>query len=376
MLAQGLHPAIAVVAANALSRAAAISGVMTTRGCKILHASDIDDELKRAGIEAVEQHEASVQEKMAKVAEAQRALLEASDTAGKAARSTSVAMSDLSRFDELAGRLAANEQQYESAVQADAEAARSLAAALGELDKILAQRQSASTSLEEARNSGDSRGGVPEAVIQQALHLQSALAKAETDKHEAVEDADTISHATGVARREARLALQAAHSALQAGMALISSGAPDWGPGVPLPGLAASYHDCLADSEYAAHAAESVAQDVEAAADSHLEQEQADLDALVTAGPVVLVPQTTVANWTASDYFYRDDAIFADEAFGRFGPEGVAGLITGLAGRGCQVIYLTDDADVLGWAIGLPHEAGGASTISNSRARRPVLVGD
>jgi hypothetical protein len=334
MLAQGLHPAIAVVAANALSRAAAISGVMTTRGCKILHASDIDDELKRAGIEAVEQHEASVQEKMAKVAEAQRALLEASDTAGKAARSTSVAMSDLSRFDELAGRLAANEQQYESAVQADAEAARSLAAALGELDKILAQRQSASTSLEEARNSGDSRGGVPEAVIQQALHLQSALAKAETDKHEAVEDADTISHATGVARREARLALQAAH------------------------------------------AAESVAQDVEAAADSHLEQEQADLDALVTAGPVVLVPQTTVANWTASDYFYRDDAIFADEAFGRFGPEGVAGLITGLAGRGCQVIYLTDDADVLGWAIGLPHEAGGASTISNSRARRPVLVGD
>jgi hypothetical protein len=40
------------------------------------------------------------------------------------------------------------------------------------------------------------------------------------------------------------------------------------------------------------------------------------------------------------------------------------------------VIYLTEDAEVLGWAIGLPHETGGATTITNSRARRPVLVSD
>ena len=51
-------------------------------------------------------------------------------------------------------------------------------------------------------------------------------------------------------------------------------------------------------------------------------------------------------------------------------------LVTTLAGRGCQVVYLTEDAEVLGWAIGLPHEAGGASTIRTPRSRKPALVGD
>ena len=67
--------------------------------------------------------------------------------------------------------------------------------------------------------------------------------------------------------------------------------------------------------------------------------------------------------------------MFADDTFARFGTEGVATLITTLAGRGCQVIYMTNDPEVLGWAISLPHETGGASTIT-SRNRRPVLVGD
>jgi len=35
-----------------------------------------------------------------------------------------------------------------------------------------------------------------------------------------------------------------------------------------------------------------------------------------------------------------------------------------------------DDPELLGWAIGLPHEAGGASTISTSRTRKPALVSD
>jgi hypothetical protein len=375
MLAQGLHPAIAVVSATAVARAAAISSVLSTQGCKILHASDIDDELKRAGVSAIEQHDAAVQHKKSKVGDAERSLQEATEIATSASRDTSVATTDLSRFDELATRLSSAEESYEAAVRADAEAARSLAAALGELDRILGQRHSASTSLEQARKSRDNRG-VPEAVIQQAMNLQSALAKAEADKHDAVQQADEISQQARVASRDALLALEAAHTSLRAGMALITAGAPNWGPGVPLPGLVANYRDRLAGAVAAAQAAEAHAKGVERAAKSRLEQERRDLDALVTAGPTILDPQTTIANWASSDHFTRDDVVFADEAFGRFGTEGVATLVTTLAGRGCQVIYLTEEPLVLGWAIGLPHEAGGASTISSSRGRRPVLVGD
>jgi hypothetical protein len=374
MLAQGLHPAIAVVSATAVARAAATSAVLSTKGGKVLHSSDIEDELKRAEVAAAEQHDAAVQHKKTKVGEAERSLRDTTDIAAAASRETSVATANLSRFDELATRLASAEESYEAAVGADAEAARSLAAALGELDRILRQRHSASTSLEQAPKSRDNRV-VPEAVVQQAMNLQAALAKAEADQHAAVQEADEISQTARGASRDALTALEAAHTALRSGMALITSGAPDWSPGVPLPWLVANYRDRLAGELAAGQAAESDALGVERAAKSGLEQERRDLDALMTAGPTILEPQTTIAQWAASDHFNRDDAVFADDAFVRFGPEGAATLITSLAARGCQVVYLTEDPHILGWAIGLPHEAGGASTISGPRGRSPVLVG-
>ena len=375
VLAQGLHPAIAVVAAGAAARAAAITAVVSTMGCKVLHPSDIEDELKRAAVSAIDQHESAVNQKKSKVAEAEKAQAEASDAATATARETTVATSDLARFDDLASRLAFAEESYESAVRADAEAARSLAAALGELDRILGQRHSASTSLEQARKSRDNRG-VPEAVLQQAMNLQAALAKAEADKHESVQQADDTSQAARAASREALVSLETAHTALRSGMALIGSGAPDWGRGVPLPGLVANYRDRLAAVVAGNQAAETHAKGVERAAKNRLETEQNDLDALEATDPVQLDEQGTIAQWIGSDEFNQYDAVVADDALARFDPEGVAALITSLAARGCQVIYLTEDADVLGWAIGLPHETGGATTITNARARRPVLVSD
>jgi hypothetical protein len=326
-------------------------------------------------VAAVERHEAAVQHKRAKVAHAERSLQEATEVGLGAARDTSIAVADLSRFDELAGRLASAEQSYEAAVRADAEAARSLATTLGELDRILAQRHSASASLEQARKSRDSRG-VPEAVIQQAMHLQSALAKAEADRHNAVQEADEICQAARAADRDALLGLEAAHTALRAGMALISSGVPDWGPGVPLPGVVANYRDTLAGAVAVAQAVESQAKNATRMARSRLDQERRELDTLTSAGPPVLQPQSAIANWLGTDHFKRDEAVFANEAFSRFGPEGTAALVTTLAGRGCQVVYLTEDPQVLGWAIGLPREAGGASTIATPRGRKPALVGD
>jgi hypothetical protein len=375
VLAQGLHPAIAVVAAGPAARAAAITAVVSTQGCKVLHPSDIEDELKRAAVTAVEQHESAVEQKKGKLAEAEKALTEASEAAQATARETTVATADLARFDDLASRLAFAEESYESAVRADAEAARSLAAALGELDRILGQRHSASTSLEQARKSRDNRG-VPEAVLQQAMNLQAALAQAEGDKHEAVQQADDTSQAARAASREALVTLETAHTALRSGMALISSGAPNWGPGVPLPGLVANFRDRLAAAVAATQAAEAHSRGVERGARNRLETERNDLDALEATGPVQLDAQGTIAQWMNSENFNQDDAVFADDAFARFGTEAVTALITNLAGRGCQVIYLTEDAEVLGWAIGLPHESGGATTITNSRARKPVLVSD
>ena len=240
MLAQGLHPSIAVVAAGAVPRAAAISAVVSAKGCKIIHPSDVDDELKRAAVAAIEQHDRAVENKKAKVAEAERALQEATDVAMGTTRDTSVATADLSRFDDLATRLAAAEESYEAAVRADAEAARSLAAALGELDRILGQRHSASTSLEQARKSRDNRG-VPEAVIQQAMNLQAALAKAEADKHDAVQQADEISQSARAANRDALLDAGSRPHRPSRRHGPDHLGRPELGPGRAAAGLVANY---------------------------------------------------------------------------------------------------------------------------------------
>jgi hypothetical protein len=145
---------------------------------------------------------------------------------------------------------------------------------------------------------------------------------------------------------------------------------------MPLPGLVSNYRDSLASALAVGEAAEAEAKNVERAARSRLEQEGHDLDVLVGAGPAQVDPRTTITEWVSSERFSRDDAVFADEAFSRFGAEGTAALLSTLAGRGCQVIYLTDDSELLGWAIGLPHEAGGASTIATSRTRKPALVSE
>lgn len=375
VIARGLHPSIAVVAAGAVARAAAISAVVSTQGCIILDPSDVESELKRAAIAAIEQHENARDHKQAKVADAQFALQQAVDAGLRSSRETSTASNDLVRFDELSTRLGTAEEDYEVAVRADAEAARAVATALGELDHILGQRQSASTSLDQARKAADGQG-VPEAVVHQAMNLQAALAAAEAEKRQAVQRADEIAQVTRVASRDALLAREAAHGALRSGMSLISAGAPNWGPGMPLPGLLSNYRDSLANRLAAAEAAEAEAKNAEQAARSLLEQEGRDLDLLAAKEPGEVDARATIAAWVSSDHFSRDDAVFADEAFGRFGAEGTAALLSNLAGRGCQVIYLTDDPELLGWAIGLPHEAGGASTIATSRSRKPALVSE
>ena len=46
------------------------------------------------------------------------------------------------------------------------------------------------------------------------MNLQAALAKAEADKHDAVQQADEISQSARAANRDALLMLEAAHTAL------------------------------------------------------------------------------------------------------------------------------------------------------------------
>ena len=373
VLVQGLHPAIAVVAANAGARAGAVAALVDAGGCKVVRAGDLDEELARASRAAAEQHEARLLEKRDQVATAERALAEAADAAVRAVHEAATAARDLARFEDLADRLASAEEGYEAAVRAEAEAARSLAASLSELDHVLDQRRSANASLDQARSSRDNRG-VPEAVVQQAVNVQAALASAETAKNQAVEQADEYYQAARAAAREALAALQEAHSYLS--QSLVSTGSPDpgWGPGIPLPGLVATHRDQLAARLSAAGSAETTAKEAEATARSRLESDQQELAALESAGVPELDSLEVALQWANAQEVAREDAVVADDAFRRLGPEGVAALVTTFSERGCQVIYLTEDPSVLSWAIGLPSEAGAATTVGTSRSHRFALI--
>jgi DNA repair exonuclease SbcCD ATPase subunit len=259
-------------------------------------------------------------------------------------------------------------------VRAQAEAAHSLAASLGELDHVLEQRRSANASLDQARSSQDNRG-VPEEVIQQALNVQAALASAEAAKLQAIEQADEQYQDARSAVRGALATVQDAHRLLSESLASTRSQGPGWGPGVPLPGLVATHRDELAARLSAAGAAESRAKEAEAAARSRLESDREELAAMESAGVPEVEALKVALQWASSQEVAREDAVVADDAFRGFGPEGVAALVTAFSERGCQVIYLTEDPTVLAWAIGLPSEAGAATAAVAYHSRRFALIG-
>ena len=372
-VARGLHPAIAVVSADPQARTAVTSAVRDTAGCIIVEASDLEDELRRAEKEALDRHDAEIATRKSNVAEAKSAVGVADQAAADAASAASKATNDLRRFDELAKDLSAAQEGYEAAVRTEAEAARSLATALAELDRALGQRHTADAPLEQARKARDN-SGVPEAVLQQALSLQAALAKAEAEKQDAVRQADEISQTARGATQQTFAALETANKTLADAVAGMSS-PPEWGEGVPLPGLVANYRDALAAAAASAATADSQAQGVVAAARSRLEDEQHSLAEVTKAKKPLVEPLEALVAWVNGAHFQPDEAVFADEAFARFGVEGTETLITALSARGNQVIYLTEDVNLLGWAIGLPHEAGSVSKISTPKPGPLVEVG-
>jgi len=243
VLAQGLHPSITVVSASAGARASLLAA-LPTEEVHVVRASDLDAELARATEVAAARYEHDLEEKRGLVAGARAAAQEARRSMEEAVHEAKVASVELEAFDQLAERLASAEENYEAAVRAQAETARSLATAVSELDRVLAQRQAASDSLNEARKSRDNQG-VPEAVLQQALNVQSALSEALTSRREAVEQADATYHDARSAARHALAALEAAHLSLIQGTASYTSPHSS-----PYTGPAASPHSSPYTSSY------------------------------------------------------------------------------------------------------------------------------
>lgn len=433
VLAQGFHESITVVSATRAARAALLAA-LPSETALVVRASDLDAELERAAEAAEARYQGQIEETRGLVAAASAALDEARRSLEEAVHEAKVASVELEGFEQLAERLASAEENYEAAVRAEAETARSLATALSELDRVLAQRQSASASVDEARKSRDNQG-VPEAVLTQALNVQAALGEAFASRQEAVKQADATYQDARSAARHALGTLESAHHALRQGIAPAYGpnrangrydltgdddnrseladlrdmsntadlggladvgpfGFPDspaafpernaaqsgplagpLGPGVPLRGVVGNYRDGLAARARSAQAAERRARDVEAAALSHLAALERDLEALLSAGGPEPPGLEVALEWARTTDLAPESALVADDAFARFGAQGVAALLEAIAGRGCQVVYLTEDPAVLSWAIGLPREVGAATAATTPRPRRLALVG-
>jgi hypothetical protein len=401
VVAQGLHPSITVVCANAAARTALLAA-LPSEGVLVVRACDLDAELRRAAEAAAERYEREVEEKRGLVEQAKAAFEAARRSMEEAAHEAKLSAVELEAFDHLAERLASAEEHYEAAARAEAETARSLATALSELDRALAQRQAASASVDEARKSRANLG-VPEAVLQQAFSVQAALSEALASRHEAVEQAESTYHDARSAARQALAKLEAAHTALREGVvpsALYTtngqyeapSGVPSlagfepgtppapqggpFGPGIPLPGLVGNYRDRLAARWHSAQTAEHDARQAEASARARLEQLETELEVLTSAGPTGPPESDVALAWAGATDLGGIETLVADDAFGRLGPEEVAAVLKAIAQRGCQAIYLTEDLAVLSWAIGLPREMGAATAATTPRSRPLALVGD
>jgi hypothetical protein len=375
LLLRGVHPAIAVVSADAATRQVLVSALGTLPGVNFIDTSAITAQVEVEAQRLRAEHDGRIARQEQAVAAAADGIKDAVAATAESHRRVQIAQDELARFDELTHALAAAEDAYELAVRADAENARSLATSLGELERVLGQRRSAAQSLDEARRGNDGRLKASEAIQYQAMAVQVALAKAETDQREAVRRAEEQSLVCRAASRDALLTLERAHAQLRSTAS--DSVASSWGPGVPLAGVLAEHRDHLSTAIAGADAAEGRCKELERAADSRRADEQRRLDALVNQGPEPVDEERAIAAWLATTGSHgADETVVIDDAFRSMSADAVVGLITGLAERRrAQVIYMTDDAGVLGWAISLPHETGGIC-VARSGQRRPALVND
>lgn len=372
LILAGLHAPIAMVETPPETRARVRAALEQQEGVAVVDAagvvgrlSDDRDRLKALRAQSLAHHEAEV-------TRLRQARHEAGEALADAHAAVEAALGSLDEYDRAEKELGLALARRDEATAAEAAEARRLAAVLERRERLMRQRDDAMRAIRElevegpVRRSAEMRG--------QVAQLEMGLARAEAEQTRAEQMAEATLQQARATRLAAGAEVNRADAAVRAELpGFPGVPATDWPPGPPLPVLLAERRDRLAGvlgERYAAIAAARATLD--AASDALRTAERESGEANRGAVSVVVSSAVDFLLGAAQDQPLENvQTVVCDDPFAGMEVSVVASVLERLVRGGTtQVIYLTSDPPLLGWAQSMPPELGGLTTIG-AGADRP-----
>jgi hypothetical protein len=376
-----VHPRLAVIKASAEQRADLVSAARSSEAV-ILDQSDVGDALATDLRRRQAAHALAVEAQEACLATANAFLEEAVAVEDEAISRRTGLTSAIAEFDLLAADAMQADRRRNEAWADRRRALQLLVDAADQLERVQIQRRGAASDLNEAqthfrdvRQPGPADSDAADALAELQQHVSAVhrvLDAAETDQQAAARHAEhqLVSAMAGVSDADAAMAAIWA----RLGQTVADDLLGRWGHGHPEPGMIAEHREALVssgaslDGDQTRAAAAVVGatgdRDAEALRLHELDGPDAEPARVLEAMRSWLA---TVADEHASGG-PQPAPVVLDDAFAEIDP-GVRGdLMTAViaASARTQLLYMTDQVDVLAWAISLPDDIGGLDHVATS----------
>ncbi len=390
-----VHPRLAVIKASAPQRAGLVAAGRVETAV-VLGQTDADAVIAADGRRREAAHARAVAAQMGRLDAAASNLDRAAALGDEADNAHVAAVGGLAAFDLLSTDAVAADGRRDRAWTDRGQALRQLVGAVENLERVQLQRHQAAATLREAetRSRGaratPSSGGPPPGpgatrddqtaaqLLSQIVALHAALDNAEVDCQAKLTAAQEELLLVIACVTEAETTMDRIWDRLNqvVGEDLLGR----WGRGHPEPGMMAEHRTVLVDLANRVDRDRSRAAAAVVAAERQRDEERQRLDELDGPGAEPARVLDALSAWltdvTATHAATGPEPapVILDDTFVGLDPPVRATLVDSLAGLSAhtQLLYLTDQLDVLAWAISLPHDIGGIDHVVT--ARRPALA--
>jgi hypothetical protein len=387
-----VHPRLAVIKASADQRPGLVLAGQATASAIVVDRTDTEAAVAADARRRQEAHARAVAAQQAQLDAATANLDEAEAHEAEAEDLWAAAAQAVATFDQLAAEVTHADARRERAWTDRRSALHEMVEAVDQLERVQDQRRQAASALKEAEaRSRDTRhpgavahtrqAGVDPAAEQLQAHIVAL--------HAALDKAEEERQAQATATQEELVLAMTAVSASDTTMAdlwerlgqfvteeLLSR----WGHGHPEPGMIAEQRTVMVAAEEATERVRSHAAAAAMVARHHRDDEAGLLDALDGPGAEPSRVLDALRIWLAGIAAAHATTgpepapVILDDPFAQLEPVVRTGLIETLAGLSArtQLLYLTDQVDVLAWAISLPDDIGRIDHVVT--ASLPVLA--
>ncbi len=366
----GLHPRLAVICADPEQRRRLRHAVSSTPGVRVVDAAGVDARRRRRdGGAAV--HAQSLDGLEEGVARFRQLRDQAGEALVQAVAGVEASLGALDDFDQAERELERAQLLRDQASAAEALEARRLAEVLERRLRLTEQRRDAIRVIEEIEAGGPARRS-PE-LRRQIADMEAGLARAEAEQTRAERASEATLHQARESRQTACAELERADRMLRADL----PGAPgvsthDWPSGPPLPVLVAERRDRITSvlaERYEARAQARAAVDEASSGLRDAERELAEARATAAELDSVSLIES-LFGFDDPELARRGGGrptVVCDEAFTGVDPSVVASVVEHVVhGSDVQVVILTEDPALVGWAAGLAPETGLLVTVAGT----------